>query len=59
MHIWVMVALRIPLWSILKIDYRVCIPIIFIAGVILPILISHFVIRKSKLLKFLLLGIKS
>ena len=53
-----MVMLRIPLWSILKLNYYVCSLIMFLGGVIIPVVISKFIIHKSKLLKFLLLGMR-
>ena len=58
MHGIFMVMLRIPLWSILKINYYVCSVILFIGGVVLPVLVSHYIIRRSKLLKFLILGMR-
>ena len=57
-HVIVMVMFRIPLYSIMKINFYVCTLILFAAGVILPVIISRFIIRRSKILKLLLLGMK-
>lgn len=56
MHGIVMVAIRIALWSILKFNYYVCAIVMLFGGLLIPIYISKFVLRKSNVLIFLFLG---
>lgn len=59
LHGIVMVAIRIVFWSTLKVNYYLCTLTMLMGGLIIPIVISKYIIRKSSILTFLLLGEKS
>lgn len=56
LHGIIMVAIRIALWSLLKLNYYVCTVAMLVGGLVIPIIISKFILRKSKVLKLLFLG---
>lgn len=55
---FISIALRILLWGILHIHYIPCTMICFLGGMLLPIPISKYIIRKVRFFKLLILGIK-
>ena len=56
LHGIVMAAVRITLWSILKLNYYVCTICMLLGGLLIPILISKYILRRSRALTFLFLG---
>ncbi len=56
LHGIVMVAIRIALWSILKLNYYVCTISMLAGGLFIPIIISKYILRRFKILKLLFLG---
>mgnify|MGYP004468043505 CR=1 FL=1 len=59
LHGMVMVAIRIPLWSMLKLNYYFCTVVMFVGGLIIPIMVSELILRKVKIFKLLFLGEKT
>lgn len=55
---FISIALRILLFGILHINYIPCTIICFLGGMLLPIPISKYIIRKVRVFKLLILGIK-
>lgn len=58
LHGMVMVAVRILFWSMLKADYYVCCLIMFVCGLVLPVIVSKLIIRRVSIFCKLFLGIK-
>lgn len=56
LHGIVMVVIRIILWSLMKINYYICSVAMLIGGIVIPIVLSNVIIRRSKILKLLVLG---
>lgn len=56
LHGIVMVAIRIVLWSLLKLNYYVCTGAMLLGGLFIPIIISKLILRKFKILRLLFLG---
>lgn len=56
LHEPVMTAVRIVTWNIMGLHYAVCIGILFFTALLIPIPLSRFVIRKSRVLNLLFLG---
>lgn len=51
-------AVKILCWSILHIDYRICTLFCFLVGMIVPIPVSKYLIRKVKILRVAILGMR-
>lgn len=57
-HGIIMVAIRIVLWSILRVNYYVCCLSMLVGGLLLSMLISKYMVRKIKIMRTLFLGSK-
>ncbi len=56
LHGMVMVAIRVLLWSLLKLNYYLCTIAMLIGGFFIPLFVSKFILRKVKIFKLLFLG---
>lgn len=53
---FVQVPIRVVCWRILKLPYSIDVVLMFAGGLVIPCLISQFIIRKNSLLKKVLIG---
>lgn len=58
-HRITIVAARMVLWSVLHVNYYICSIMMFVFGILLPIMVSKFIIRKVPIFRLLLLGMKN